>query len=120
MPRGVMPAETRRLACAKREARRRQTAALREGSTLSIGPYRVYRGDELNWFVTRAGHATRYYGTLAAALSALLDERLGDRATANLPDVAALVEAAKRDVADACRELEARLDDAAGTSLGAA
>jgi len=80
-------------------------ARVRERSCLSIGPYRVYRGDELNWFVTRAGHATWYYPALASALTSLLDERVGDRASGQLKDVVKAVEEAKVEILAALREV---------------
>ena len=101
MPRGVMPAGVRKRACAKREQQRQQMARVREGSCLSIGPYRVYRGDELNWFVTRTGQATRYYPTLPDALAALLRERIGDRADGQLRDVVDAVAEAKTEILEA-------------------
>lgn len=105
MPRGVMPVETRKRACAKRVERKRQMARCREMGALVVGPYRVYRGDEMNWSVTRPGHATWYYPTLPSALVSLLNERIGDRASGQLKDVLKAVQAAKAEILAAVQEV---------------
>ena len=115
MPRGVMSAEVRQRASATRAERRQQMAQAREASALTIGPYRVYRGDELNWFVTRTGESTRYYSTLPDALAGLLRMRIGDRARGNLEGLMRAVEQAQAEVVASVQaaDLEARQEPAA-------
>jgi hypothetical protein len=109
-----MPAEVRRQARAKRELQRRQMAQSREETSLSIGPYHVYRGDELNWFVTRTGQATRYFATLPDALTWLLRVRAGDKAGRQLADVFGAVADAKAEILEAIAGLTS------GARIGAA
>jgi hypothetical protein len=80
-------------------------AQSREETSLSIGPYHVYRGDELNWFVTRAGHATRYFTTLPDALTWLLRVRTGDRPGRQLADVLRAVDDANAEILKAIEGL---------------
>ncbi len=101
MPRGVMSPEVRRRACAERSVRREQMVRAREASSLSIGPYRVFRGDELNWFVARPGYETGYYPTLPAALTALLRVRIGDRAAGSICEVLRAVQLAEAEILEA-------------------